>query len=227
MEAVLLVRPSDDLALKDLKAQASKVLADAKGIEVHDRDSSEWCTAYLGEIAAIKKKAEGRRTELKGPLLEAGRALDGFVAELLKPILEADTLLRGRLLAYQQEQIRKAHAAAERIRREAEAAEQAAAQAAAQGDGHGMDHALLQAADKKQEAQALEKAPTAIQAAGMGSATIRKVWAFEVVNVAQVPREFLAVDEQAIRKAVAAGIREIAGVRIFEQESLSIGASKF
>lgn len=50
-----------------------------------------------------------------------------------------------------------------------------------------------------------------------GSASQRKVWTFEVVNEAEVPREFLAVDEGRIRDAVKMGVRSIPGVRIFEE----------
>lgn len=49
-----------------------------------------------------------------------------------------------------------------------------------------------------------------------------KVWRFEVTDPTLVPREFLAVDEVAIRKAVMAGSREIAGVRIYQEDKLSI-----
>jgi len=51
-----------------------------------------------------------------------------------------------------------------------------------------------------------------------GTLRFRKHWTFEVVKESEVPREFLAIDETAIRKAVNAGAREIKGVRIFEEE---------
>jgi hypothetical protein len=51
-----------------------------------------------------------------------------------------------------------------------------------------------------------------------GTLRFRKHWTFEIIKESEVPREFLAVDETAIRKAVNAGAREIKGVRIFEEE---------
>ncbi len=47
----------------------------------------------------------------------------------------------------------------------------------------------------------------------------RKDWTFEIVNEAEIPREYLMVDEKRIREAVGMGTREINGVRIFEKQT--------
>lgn len=52
-----------------------------------------------------------------------------------------------------------------------------------------------------------------------GSAHQRMAWEFKVIDKSMVPPEYLMVDEKAIRQAVKAGIRQIRGVRIFEQAS--------
>jgi hypothetical protein len=57
-----------------------------------------------------------------------------------------------------------------------------------------------------------------------GTASIKKVWKFEVTDAQAVPREYLVVDERAIRQAVAAGVRAIAGVNIFEESQVAIRA---
>jgi hypothetical protein len=51
---------------------------------------------------------------------------------------------------------------------------------------------------------------------------ITKRWAFEIMDETLVPKEYLIVDEKKIREAIAAGTRSISGVRIFQQESLTI-----
>jgi uncharacterized membrane protein YqiK len=56
-----------------------------------------------------------------------------------------------------------------------------------------------------------------------GSATMVKSWTFEVTDPAAVPREYLVVDEKALRAAVKDGIREIPGVRIFEDSNIRFG----
>jgi hypothetical protein len=57
---------------------------------------------------------------------------------------------------------------------------------------------------------------------GGGSVTATRVWKFEIEDESQVPRDYLVVDERSIREAVAAGVREIAGVRIFEDVSVAV-----
>jgi hypothetical protein len=49
-----------------------------------------------------------------------------------------------------------------------------------------------------------------------GSASQRKEWTHEILNPDEVPREYCSVDERLIRKAVKGGVREIPGVRIYE-----------
>lgn len=49
-----------------------------------------------------------------------------------------------------------------------------------------------------------------------GSAHLRKSKDFKIVNPALVPREYLIVDERAIRDAIKRGVEEIPGVLIFE-----------
>lgn len=51
---------------------------------------------------------------------------------------------------------------------------------------------------------------------------LTKRWTFEVTDAAQVPRQFLQVDEKKIREAIASGERSIAGVRIYQDESISL-----
>ncbi len=50
-----------------------------------------------------------------------------------------------------------------------------------------------------------------------GSGYLRMDWTFEITDEAQVPREYLMVNEGLIRNKVKAGIRQIPGVRIFEK----------
>ena len=50
-----------------------------------------------------------------------------------------------------------------------------------------------------------------------GSASQRKVWSFEILDIALVPKDFMVVDEQKIRDFIRMGGREILGVRIFEE----------
>lgn len=51
-----------------------------------------------------------------------------------------------------------------------------------------------------------------------------KVWKFEIEDESLVPREFLIVNETAIRVAIREGKREIAGVRIYQEDQLRLSS---
>lgn len=53
---------------------------------------------------------------------------------------------------------------------------------------------------------------------------MRTTWVFEVTDESAVPRQYLSVDETAIRKAVASGVREIPGVNIYAKTELAVGS---
>lgn len=57
-----------------------------------------------------------------------------------------------------------------------------------------------------------------------GTSSTRLEWTYEVEDNAMdvLPRDYLMVDEKAIKAAVKAGIRQIPGVRIFEAPAVSI-----
>jgi hypothetical protein len=70
------------------------------------------------------------------------------------------------------------------------------------------------------EKEELERQEKERQLEAEKSKNLRKDWDFEIVNPTLVPREFLTVDETMIRNAVKKGIREISGVRIFQNEKV-------
>jgi len=72
--------------------------------------------------------------------------------------------------------------------------------------------------------ETLSDLPQRIVRSSSGSTSVRKVWQYEVTDEAIVPRKYLMLDEGAIGFAVREGERDIPGIRIFQQESLSVRA---
>lgn len=123
------------------------------------------------------------------------------------PIDEAISIMKGKMISFRQEQERKRREEEEkaaRIRWENE-------------------QKLLKA--KKPERVKIQEVPQVVTppppAAVLGSAT-RKTWVFTIEDEDKIPRDYLIPDQNAIRAAVRNGIREIPGVRIYEQESIVI-----
>jgi seryl-tRNA synthetase len=137
------------------------------------------------------------------------------------------------------ERERKAREEAEALQRKLDAevaeanrkaAEEARRKAEEEARARKASAAEIEAAKKKAEEEAAKiavVAPTVVSPVVQdapkvtrtesGSASQRKVWTFEVIDAAQVPREYLMVDEKRIRDAVRMGTRDIPGIRIFEE----------
>lgn len=188
--------------VRQAATSCSRYLDQAQELEVCDASTAEYAVKILSEIAEAKKTAEGQRKIFTEPLLESKRAIDNFFKRILEPFEQADKLIRAKVLTYRQEEAQRAQveAAALQKKREEEA---------------------------KKTGQAfvppvVATSPANTLRAENGSATVRKTWDFLVESEADVPREFLVVDDRKIRAAIGAGIRSIPGVKIFQKETLSV-----
>jgi hypothetical protein len=54
-----------------------------------------------------------------------------------------------------------------------------------------------------------------------GSLHRKKSWSFKISDESKIPREFLAIDQKAVEKAIERGMRKIEGLEIFEIEEIS------
>jgi hypothetical protein len=92
---------------------------------------------------------------------------------------------------------------------------------------------LIEAFGSEEDKQELEQkvttiaAPVARPAATYVSSPSKikgqtKTWTFEITNANAVPREYLMVDTVLIREAMRNGVRDIPGVRFFQEDGLSI-----
>lgn len=175
-------------------------------------------------ISTAYKKAEEMRLEEVAPLKQAAEKIDASYRPLKADLKTAQTLIKGKLDVYLDEQERIAAEQAAIARRAAE--EQAlrdaeAAQAA--GNAKKADEILTQAV----EAPALiSVAPAPVARGEIGGYSRRSDWTFEVEDISKVPSEFLMVDEKKVKEAIKtrkeAGTIEqfqIPGIRIFEKKT--------
>lgn len=51
-----------------------------------------------------------------------------------------------------------------------------------------------------------------------GTSTTEQVWKFEVEDASIIPREYLIIDERAIKQSIKAGVRSIPGVKVFSEQ---------
>ena len=225
--------------------------------------SPQQYTAGADELKAIKGKwreIDEARKDLVKPIDEARKRIQAFFAKPLSYLEQSESIIKGKLVEYQNEQERirreaqrkaedaarkereKLEAAAREIERKArekaEADRKAAEAAAAAGRSEESaklaaraDAAEAKAADKAEQMQARAASVVAPivqrEAPKVSGIKTRDVMRFEVTNPALVPREYLSINETAIRGVVNSLKMDtkIPGVRVWVEKSVASGTA--
>lgn len=73
-------------------------------VKVDDKDSYEEAVALKKVIKNTHVAVEKKRKELKAPIIEAGKSLDAFAKSIYVPLKDAESILKEKMLPYEQEQ---------------------------------------------------------------------------------------------------------------------------
>ena len=221
-----LALPEKDKELIQVAAQAAVLEAKVGALIVTDK-TLPMANEMLVQLKQARTVAEARRKFIVQPLRAHLKNLDAYFAQFTGPLEKVDKALRDKLSDYHLEAQRKAAEAAREVATLEEKRREAEAKAARtrKATTHEAAQEVVQAlAEQQQEAiQVAASAPARLSAAAGSTVAARQEWTFEVVDEALVPREYLEVNEVAVRKAVNAGLREIPGVRIFQRVQLAVG----
>jgi len=219
----------------ELKAEISVFIAPILKTEINSSESKDMSMATAQQIKRFEKAVEKKRKEMVDPLNAQVKQINAYVKKILEPLASADGHLRKNLIAWEntlERQRREAQAKLDAERRVREQQEQAEAEVRAKaqeelddlfGEQDEFEKEQLLAEEERQkflaqiEIDARQKQITEDRVKGT-----QKVWSFELLDSALVPREFLIVDERLIRAAIKSGTREISGVKIFEETKISI-----
>lgn len=208
-----------------LRTEAGEILAEAKSMKVTTVAELSTATDTVKLIKTIQREAEADRVTMTGPLNAVLKNINDRYKRISVPLKEADDILRRKMSVFQSEQARL-----ERIRQDEErkkAAEKAREEAEAQA-AKGNEQAaeeLEQHADRI-EAAPIEVAKSIVSGAATGAKSVlTKRWTFRVKSIAVLSAEhpeLVTVDSAAIRKRIAEGAREIPGLEIYQEESVSV-----
>lgn len=211
--------------------RASGLVERARTLTVKDEATLDAANHMLVELKQASNEVERVRALFVKPLREYLRAVEGFFKKASDPLETADRALRASAMKYRNELEAQVELTRRKLARAAlEAARQAEeTRAKALMESGATKEEMLASADALElKAQAaavsideVQGAPKSMSA-GEGRVTGFARWTFEVTDAELVPREYLRVDEQAIRRSVQAGLREIPGVRIFQTQALQV-----
>ena len=183
-----------------LLTEAETLVVRAEAIEISDDEDMEIAVNLLGGIATAKKRAEKQRKFFTEPLNQQVKKINELFHSFTNPLLKAERIIKQKVAAYHVEKERKAQEKMAKALSEAQSGDE-----------------IMPVVIPNQPQRTVQ--------ADTGSATIKKVWTFQVENPALVPEQYKVVDEKKIRAAVASGIREIPGVRIFLSPQVAVRGS--
>lgn len=199
------------------KADLSKIT------EIVNEDQAKEATATLKLALTTVKEIEAKRKELVKPINEVKDKIQDR-ANALKKILPKDIdRVKALVVNFQvvQEEIeRKAQEAEDNRKLEAQEKLDQAKEDAADSDGFLSED---QEKEQAEEINTLEgEATQSFNITSTKTKGITTTWKHEITDEALIPKEYMLIDEVAIRKAVKAGERNIPGVRIYEHKNLTV-----
>lgn len=214
--------------IQDLQVSSGDMVSHADMLMVKDDASFTAGGEMLLEIKRISKTVEARFKEPVDLAFKAHRSLTALRDSVLAPFRQAEMTIKRKIGGYQDEVERKRRDEAERLRREAEAKAKAEQMAKAESQ---MDKGDLEGCKRTLEAPiapqvARVETPEAPKVAGL---SFRDEWKFEITDPDAIPREYLCVDEQKLRKVVKAlgkAASNIAGIRVYSEKVVNAGAGR-
>lgn len=199
------------------RTAGAELLAQAERAVIDSPEAAENMTDMLKVVKMRKTKSEEARKSLVKPLNDHVKFINEQFKDAAAPLVQADHIGRRKLTDYMREQERIRREEEARIRKEEEERRLVEAEKLEQaGDADGAEKAL-------EEAIHVPAAPRAAPTRGnFASSHTRKVWTHKLVDLSEVPAEFLMLDEKAVKRAIDSGTREIPGLEIYQDEQISI-----
>jgi hypothetical protein len=161
-------------------------------------------TFLLSRFSKASKTIEDQRVAFTKPLNESLKSINTFFKTFSTPIKEADSELRNKLAKHRREMEYKRLEAQMKVE---ENNKKLVEEAKAKGLPI-IDPSIL---------PVVPDMPKTV-----GGVTVKKVWTFNIDDKTKVPQEYLVVDETKIRTAIRQGVREIAGVTIYQKDEVSL-----
>ena len=187
-------------------AEIKKMEAQAEAHEVTTAETEKQAVAMAGEAKRLGKKIKAAVEETVNEPNQFVKSVRSFGKDFTEALDRIERGLKDKIGPY-------AHKA-ELERREQERKAQEAARALQK---------KIDAEAKKMGVESvtvvtpvIPKDKGVVRSETGTSSHIRKAWKAEVVDESQVPREFCSPDMRLVNQAVKMGVREIPGVRIFE-----------
>jgi len=219
-----------------IKEDVTSFVGSCKTVRVIDETTEDSAVNMLQQVKARAKRIEELRKEFTAPLSDQVKKINGMFKAQSEPLEQAESILKGALKIYLDEQERIAYGKAEELRKQQEV--QRVEEMAKLEDLKKKEAAATNLQELSQIKKLKEQAEMAIAAPAQmieqprktirnenGSVTRKKVWKWEVTDEAILRKEhpeLFILDEKAVNKLVQDGERGMLGLKIYQESELSV-----
>jgi len=221
-----------------------------KSLKIKTAEDMIGATNMLTQIVARKKRVEELRQFFVKPLNDQVRAINAEFKKAGEPLADMEATIKRIIVEYRKIEAEKLEAQRkkeeEKRRKEWEKEQEKLRkqrEKEAEAEKKRLAKLELSKKDEKAELKRIEDEKKAKEEEAQredfvfddgdfqqsktiysdnGSVKVRKQWKFKVTDPNKVPKKYLIVDERLIRADIRAGIRNIDGVEIFEEEIMGV-----
>jgi hypothetical protein len=194
------------------EAEVKAMKATADDFKIIDAETGTKAVEMAGQAKAMKKMIEATRKDIIADASAFVTAVNQFAKPYTAALDGIATVLERKITAHTQEQNRLRLVQQQKIAEEAKKLNDKISKQALKAGVEAPQPMFIPVVDS---------APEIIRTAA-GSASLRTTWAFEVTDFSQVPDEYKVIDTAAVKNAMSAGIRNIPGIRIFQEVKTQI-----
>ena len=205
VSAAIVFRPGEDVEARRYYADGIGVFDSANSLVINTAETLELANNSLSFISRLKKAMESKKKKKLEPSKLETESIRDTYNYLMIPILEADKIIRGKMVAYDTEQRRIRAEAAEINRLRLEAANREAA--------------LTSDPVVPPPIVEVIPAPAKSVSTDMGSSGMVDHWKHEIIDIDLLPREYMVPDTTMLNM-VARGHhdkKKVPGVRFYNE----------
>ncbi|MDD4875861.1 MAG: hypothetical protein PHQ86_01835 [Dehalococcoidales bacterium] len=209
--ALVNINPFGDAAVVSLVTEVNKLQEYAVNRVILNDDDVRLATDDLSTMATLKKTLAAKYREYSVPINNCLSTVRAAFDLVNKPLAEADSITRTKILSYRQEAERRRREAEEINRQKEELARREAA----------LNEGVITVDTTPVDVPRAPATKIHTEVGSMGTMKVRK-WVITDINL--IPRQYMLVNESLVTQLVKKGIQEIPGIEIYEDEVLRVSA---
>lgn len=214
--------------VQPIEIKARVYLNQMNDAKIENEADKENAVIMLKEISDYKKAIKKQEDELSSDAKKELAEIKAMFNEPKSFLADAEEIVRGKINHFLNEQKARMEAEALAIKQKAEdealkQAEELEALKSGAGEYDAVTRkAMIEAIEAKQNKLIDATAKQAEINQSSANSVVRKVWAFRLTDLSKVPLQYIQLNETAVRNAIKAGERNIAGLEIFQECQVAI-----